>query len=85
MRNQLEATNFIEILVKIGNLKSVDFDRGNSVKVKAPYVWGQLYETQTDFDILMKSGYLFARKFDEKINSEIINKIAVSLKENIVL
>ncbi len=45
-------------------LRSIDWKRGN------PYV----YRTE-DFDELINSNFLFARKFDEKIDIEIINKI----------
>lgn len=54
-------------------LRSIDWKRGN------PYV----YRIQ-DFEELIHSEYLFARKFDEKIDKEIIDKIEQYLqKENV--
>ena len=36
---------------------------------------------KNDFEELISSGYLFARKFDSKVDSEIINKIVAYVKE----
>lgn len=46
------------------NARKIDFGRGN------PYVW-----RQADFDELIHSNALFARKFDENIDNVIINQI----------
>lgn len=48
----------------------IDWNRGN------PYVF-----RENDFEELISSGYLFARKFDSKVDSEIINKIVAYVKE----
>ena len=48
----------------------IDWKRGN------PYVF-----RKNDFEELISSGYLFARKFDSKVDSEIINKIVAYVKE----
>jgi len=61
---------------KNGCLRMVDFD----VPVPRPYTWGR-GDTQKDFDTLMNSGMLFARKFDENVNSEIIDMIVNKLSE----
>lgn len=45
-------------------MREVDWNRGD------PYVW-----RIDDFDTLMSSEKLFARKFDEKVDNEIINKL----------
>jgi hypothetical protein len=46
------------------NQRYIDWKRGN------PYIW-----TMKDYDELMNSGYLFARKFDLKTDSEIVDRI----------
>lgn len=46
------------------NQRYIDWKRGN------PYVW-----TIKDYDELMNSGYLFARKFDLSVDREIIERI----------
>lgn len=48
----------------------IDWNRGN------PYVF-----RENDFEELISSRYLFARKFDSKVDSEIINKIVAYVKE----
>lgn len=45
-------------------MRNIDWKRGR------PYVW-----RNGDFDELMSSGFLFARKFDESVDSEIIDRI----------
>ena len=50
------------------NLRYIDWKRG------APYV----FHAQ-DFDELMASPQLFARKFDEQVDAEIIRRIADTL------
>ena len=51
--------------LKNGSMRFIDWQRGK------PYTWGA---DEGDFDLLMSSPYLFARKFNEN-NMEIINKI----------
>ena len=53
------------------NLRLIDWNRG------LPYVWREV-----DFDILKKSNCLIARKFDPKVDNEIINHLFQSLKAN---
>ena len=48
--------------------RAIDWKRGG------PYVW-----RETDYDELMNSGYLFARKFDETIDNKIIDHIYQSI------
>lgn len=50
------------------SLRYIDWKRGN------PYVW-----RSQDYAELMKSPYLFARKFEEKVDSEIIDQIFDSI------
>lgn len=45
-------------------MRNIDWKRGR------PYVW-----RLSDYDELMSSGFLFARKFDETIDAEIIDRI----------
>ena len=53
-------------------MRYIDWNRGG------PYVW-----RERDFDELINSDYLFARKFDEKIDDNIINMIYEKVrKEN---
>lgn len=47
-----------------GNQRYIDFNRGT------PYVW-----RMEDYEELMASGMLIARKFDEKIDNDIIEKL----------
>jgi len=49
-------------------LRHIDWDRGNK---SSPYVFHA-----ADYDEIMQSGMLFARKFDERVDSEIICRIA---------
>lgn len=51
------------------NMRDIDWKRGR------PYTW-----RNTDFDELMASDYLFARKFDEQIDDQIVHKIYMRLK-----
>ncbi len=51
------------------NMRYIDWERGD------PYTW-----REDDHDTLMSSGMLFARKFDENIDSKIIDKIYTELK-----
>lgn len=48
----------------IGNQRYIDWNRGN------PYIW-----KNEDYDELMNSGFLFARKFDLTTDSKIIERI----------
>ena len=52
-------------------LYSIDWNRGN------PYVY-----RKEDYDLLIKSNMLFARKFDMNIDSDIIYKIRNKVVEN---
>lgn len=54
-----------------GIMRAIDWKRGE------PYVW-----RGADFEELMDSGMLFARKFDEKIDKDIIEKIYRQIKGN---
>lgn len=56
----------------------IDFD----VPVPQPYTWGREGDTKGDFEKLMNSGFLFARKFDERVNSDIIKMIADHIRTN---
>ena len=49
-------------------MRFIDWDRGTS---SSPYVF-----RSEDFDLIFQSGMLFARKFDERVDSEIIRRIA---------
>lgn len=49
-----------------GSMRYIDWNRGT------PYTWGQ---DEKDFNLLIESPYLFARKFDENVNFEIVKKI----------
>lgn len=49
---------------RYGNMRAVDWRRGN------PYIW-----RTSDYDALMGSGYMFARKFDSNVDKKIIQKI----------
>ncbi len=51
--------------LKNGSMRYIDWERGR------PYTWGQ---DEKDYELLMKSPYMFARKFDEKY-IEIVNRI----------
>ena len=52
-------------------MRYIDWDRGNG---SSPYVF-----TSADFEQVMRSGMLFARKFDETVDAQIISQIAASL------
>ncbi len=52
-------------------MRNIDWNRGN------PYVWHN-----QDYEELMHSDYLFARKFDETIDAKIIEKIYSKLMED---
>jgi hypothetical protein len=49
-------------------MRLIDWDRGTS---SSPYVF-----RATDYDAIQQSGMLFARKFDERVDAEIIRRIA---------
>ena len=55
---------------RCGNMRYVDWKRGN------PYI----FKSQ-DYDELINSDYIFARKFDSKVDFQIINKIIDFTKE----
>lgn len=54
----------------IGCQRMIDFD----CPVPQPYTWGR-ENAKKDFDMLINSGFLFARKFDENTNNEIVQLI----------
>lgn len=56
----------------MANIRYIDWKRGN------PYIF-----TKDDFDELINSSCMFARKFDEKTDSLIIEKLYRILSENI--
>lgn len=58
---------------KTGSRRLIDWERGR------PYVWGA-EGTEEDYTTLMNSEYLFARKFDETVNFELIQKVYDTLK-----
>lgn len=58
---------------KPGCQRLIDWQRGK------PYTWGT-QSPQEDYQTLMNSKYLFARKFDERVNYEIIQRIYDALK-----
>lgn len=51
------------------NMRNIDWKRGR------PYTW-----KNTDFNDLMASDYLFARKFDEQVDNQIVDRIYMRLK-----
>lgn len=55
--------------LKKGSMRFIDWERGN------PYVW-----RDNDFDTLVGSPYLFARKFDGQIDMRIIDRICGYVK-----
>ena len=61
-----------------GCQRCIDFDR----PVPQPYTWGR-EDADLDYKHLMDSNLLFARKFDETVNNEIILKIADAIKPGI--
>lgn len=54
-----------------GSMRYIDWHRGS------PYTWGR---EDGDFELLMNSPYLFARKFDERTNMDIVNQICDAVK-----
>ena len=71
----LYNTEFKNTIYRIDDLKEqcmrfIDWNRGK------PYTWGQ---QEGDYKMLMDSPYLFARKFDENTNLEIVEKIYETL------
>ena len=61
-----------------GCQRCIDLDR----PVPQPYTWGR-EDADLDYKHLMDSNLLFARKFDETVNNEIILKIADAIKPGI--
>lgn len=55
---------FTQNEIKYGNLRLTDWKRGK------PYIF-----KNEDYDMIINSGYLFARKFDEKVDSTIIDRL----------
>ena len=54
-----------------GNMRLIDWERGN------PYIW-----KYNDFESIINSDKIFARKFNEDVDKEIINKIYNKLNNN---
>lgn len=61
-----------------GCLRKIDFYKGK--KKAAPYIWGTNDTVENDYQELIGSDCLFARKFDEDENSEIIDRIVSYVK-----
>ena len=59
-----------------GCQRYIDFSR----PVPQPYTWGR-DDPEKDFCELINSGMLFARKFDERVNQDIIDRIVNYLEE----
>lgn len=57
-----------------GCMRDIDWTRGK------PYIWGN---DQNDFDILQNSNKLFARKFDEGVSKQLLEKIQDLWKHNL--
>ncbi len=53
-------------------MRFIDWDRGNG---SSPYVF-----RAADYDLILSSGMLFARKFDETVDEQIIAQIAAHLR-----
>lgn len=66
--NNAEKNDYIT-----GCKRLIDWNRGT------PYVWGRI-NPEEDFKELMNSDCLFARKFDERVNFELIQRIYDTLK-----
>lgn len=60
--------------INMADMRFIDWTRGNSIR--HPWVF-----TKSDYKILMNSNLLWARKFDENIDSDIIKMIENSLNE----
>lgn len=54
------------------NQRYIDWNTGT------PYIW-----RKSDVDDLFESNYLFARKFDEKVDSEVIDEIIARIRNDI--
>lgn len=70
----LKNTEFYEKtkMYGVNNLRFIDWERGTN---NSPYIF-----KNKDYDNLMKSNNLFARKFDFKVDKEIIDRIYMDLK-----
>lgn len=53
---------------RLGNLRLIDWTRGSSIR----HPW--VFQTE-DWDMLMDSPYFWARKFDERVDAEIIDRL----------
>ena len=63
--------------------ENIDFRRVRNIKVYLDWTGENRHPktlTINDYDTLMNSDFLIARKFDEKIDGEIINKLESKLK-----
>lgn len=59
--------------IGLGNMRLIDWSRGSSVR--HPWVF-----TAADYDMLMSTPHLWARKFDERVDAEIIDKVCSTLR-----
>ncbi len=57
--------------LRMGSMRYIDWERGR------PYTWGGAVN---DLALLLNSPYLFARKFDENVNMEIVEKLCAIIK-----
>lgn len=65
---------YTNMISEEGNMREINWKK--NMDPAHPYIW-----RVCDFDELMKSKMLFARKFDENVDKEIINKIYTQVKE----
>ena len=59
--------------VHLGNLRLIDWTRGKSIRHPWVFLAG-------DWEMLMNSPYFWARKFDERVDEQIIDRIYTQLK-----
>ena len=57
-----------------GNLRLIDWTRGKSIRHPWVFLAG-------DWDLLMSAPYFWARKFDERVDEQIIDRIYAQLKD----
>lgn len=69
LQSYVMTSPYAKNISRLGNLRYIDWTRGN------PYVW-----QNNDYDELMNSGAMFARKFSMELSPDIINRIAKSIK-----
>lgn len=69
----LRRTLYDENDLKNGSMRYIDWKRGK------PYTWGR--EAEKDFQLLMNSPYMFARKFSEEKSGELADRIFLRLMD----